>query len=304
MPDYIRRGGLDVAPPPWICADVGITVFYVHADASRLQEICERTLNVPSGLDPKNASLTRLKYRPVVSWVALTFQSFTGMHSGAPADPAGSVREFHTYAESAFWVMVEDSSGRQLLIPYMFIDDGTCMAAGREIYGFPKEFGTIATPTAADPTQPRFSVEALAVAAGSAEAHKSLILECVHVSTGHLPYAVPSLDPDQILESEAINRMQAVFRLFLNGSLDFVFLREIRALGGMAGSDLQQVTSACASVKPDLRSLRILRDYELRIPPLDSHPIARDLGLPSGPISVPFGFQCRCAFSLGTGRLV
>src|SRR5688500_11199951 len=110
MANYVRRGGLDISPPPWDCQQVEAAVFYVRADPKRLQAICDRTLNAPSG--------GRLAYTSHLSWVALTFQKFRNMRSTSGHSWHG---ESHAYNEAAFWMLVEGGHGPELLIPYMFV---------------------------------------------------------------------------------------------------------------------------------------------------------------------------------------
>lgn len=303
MANYVRRGGLDVSPPPWRCDDIHATIFYVQADSRKLQALCDRTLNQPSGPDPAHPELTRLKFKPTVSWVALTFQRFEKMRSTAPLDPGSLVRESHSYGEASFWVMVEDQVGVRLLIPYMFIDDGICCAAGREIYGFPKEYGSIDIPDAGDPQPARFSIKALAVTSGATDAQNQTILECVRRRSGRPSYLLGPQDPTIVPPDAAITAMTALYKLLVSGALDFVFLRQFRALGGGTGADLQQVTTAQASPFK-LTSIRILLDYELLLPRLSSHMISADLGFAVAPVAVPFGLQCRLAFTLNGGKIL
>jgi Acetoacetate decarboxylase (ADC) len=300
-PTHVRRGGLDVSPPPWQCDDLEGTVFLVEGNRAALQAVCDRTLNAPSG--------GRLDYRPVVSWVALTFQAFRGMRSISPASPLG---ESHTYKEAAFWIIVKDSRGphdrAELMIPYMFIDDWVALAAGREIYGYPKEHASLTIPPIASPPL-RFAVEALAVPTRGAAASPAMIVECVArnpllaAEWALLENVWPQIEVLAGIGG-ALERMWDLIKMLIAQRLDFVFLRQLRALGGGPGTDLQQVTAASAN--PFItRDMRILADYELHLPPFASHPIAADLGLsPGGIVDAPLGFQCRAHFTLQPGAVI
>jgi hypothetical protein len=278
-------------------------MFYVKGDGASLQEICDRTLNKPSG--------GRLEYKPVVSWVALTFQKFGGMHSTSPASP---FQESHTYSEASFWIVVEDaraSRGVEFLIPYMFIDDWVALAAGREIFGYPKEYATVTIPPIASPPS-LFVVDALAVPSRKpgAAATNSRILQCV----ARIPDKAVELHPrgdfwpdvtDLIGAGGRLSSMSVLIQRFLGLRLDLVFLRQFRPLAGGAGADLQQVVAAAARPFTVHGLPHILLDYELRLPPLDSHPIARDLGLAQGGVvDVPLGFQLRADFTMQPGTVL
>jgi hypothetical protein len=311
LPGYVRRGGLDVAPPPWKCDQIRASIFYLLADEASLQEVCDRTLNRPSGAHPTQPGRARLNYKPLVNWVALTFQGFTGMRSVAPGDPGSALREAHTYSEASFWIMVEDSNGLEVLIPYMFIDDGIAQAAGREIYGFPKEHAAVTIPPEEDPLQSRFAVEALAVRdSGDPTAARSLILECVpggdHAAAFRPAGMQSGPDIQRLIAADGVlEKMGKLIMALASGRLDLVFLRQFRALGGGAGADLQQVVAASADPFALGFPHNILLGYELRLAQIASHPIARDLGLPIGrPVDVPIGFQCNIGFTLQPGRVL
>lgn len=307
QPSYVRRGGLDVSPPPFRCDSIGATIFYVDATPGALQAICDRTLNAPSGPDSAQAGQTRLKYRPLVSWVALTFQTFAGMRSVGAPDAGSTLREWHSYSEASFWVMVVASNGLELLIPYMFIDDGVMMAAGREIYGFPKEHAAITLPPAEDAAQSRFAVDALAVAAASVNpaATQRPILECVARGTAPVSLAGAGHALEQLIAKPgALHLMSTLVQELATPDLEFVFLRQFRALGGGSGAELQQVVGATAKPFSLGWPHTLLLDYELRLTALASHPIAADFGFAGPVVDVPLGFQCNMSFILQPGRVL
>jgi hypothetical protein len=313
MVNYVRRGGFEPTPPPWRCDDIHVTVFYLAADPTKLQELCDRTLNLPSGPDPRHSGQTRLKYQPCVSWVALTFQRFTNLHSIAASDAGSPILGNHTYSEAAFWVLVMDpaAGGLKVMIPYMFVDDNMCLAAGREIFGFPKEFADIALPPATDLRPLRFAVDALAVGRGTQQATRQPIFSCVRkvftvpASLEQLRVASTEAVVEALSQDQVLANMGALYNEFLSGSLTFAFLRQFRALRGGPGADLQQVTTAVATpFRIHLPSVRILLNYELHLSDLQTHTITQDFGFAANPLSVPFGFQCNLAFTLREGDLL
>jgi len=139
---YARRGALDVPPPPWRSEDVQLDAFYLHGDLAALQRLCDRSFNAPSG--------GQMQFRPVTRYVVLTFQRLHNLRSQAPGcETLGTLN----YCEAAFWVFVQQYDregdkvgGTVLAIPYIFAQNSLAVAAGREIYGFPKEYATVAMP--------------------------------------------------------------------------------------------------------------------------------------------------------------
>ena len=76
------------------------------------------------------------------------------------------------------------------------------------------------------------------------------------------------------------------------------------ATGAAAGCDYQSVVSGPQD-PVQLKSLRMLKGrYALELPPLDSHPIATDLGLKvvDGCVDVTIAAKIGCAFTQAPGH--
>ena len=215
-----------------------------------------------------------------------------------------------TYTEACFWVLVQDRSQdnapARLLVPYIFLDNPVAVAAGREIYGFPKEQAVLAIPS---PGTVGY-VECLTAATLAAQAPATMggrLLTCGYQSIVTFPDTLLLQPPppgilkgDGLHSSFEVAQGLAVFvQLILGMQLPFVFLREIRALGGGPGCDLQQIVSANAALS-DLGMPGFDGMYRLQIGSWASHPVAHDLGLVTSPAdggldvvgaSIGFGFE-------------
>ena len=311
--DHVRRGGLDVLPAPWRCDDVQLDAFYLHGDLDALQALCDRTIN--------NPSQGCLDFRPSTRYVVLTFQRLVNLRSLAPGcETLGG----HTYCEAAFWVFTQryDRQGNKvgdqaLLIPYIFAENSVAVATGREVYGYPKEYAAVGMPLrGAAPND--YTVRGLAVPEfkqGAIAVPDTEILRCKRIDDSTLKgvgHAAGELIGD-LLTAARTGRMGDTALALVGESitaltkkrLDLVYLREIRALAGGKGCDIQAVTTA--SEDPlELNALRLLRGrYSLQLPPLASHPIAADLGLALGAdntVDVMMGLEIDLAFTLSTGK--
>jgi acetoacetate decarboxylase len=283
-PTLIRRGGPETLPPPWKCDDIAVTVFYVPADQAALMRLCDRCLNAPCG---------RTQYRPLVDYVALTFQQFTGLHSLAlPAADRLTI----SYRETSFWVIVQDAAQpdrpAEVLIPYIFVDNWLALASGREIIGFPKELADRIQPPVRLASGTAFAdsyVEALAAQLPNDRATTQRILTCSPVF---------GIETDRTLA-----RASRLLELLLSGKLPMVFLREIRAVGGGTDCDIRQLIGAVADPF-DIRwqTIRpILTPHRLVLPAVASHPIAADLGLGASPVHIPFGLEFDLSFVVNPG---
>jgi hypothetical protein len=292
MTSYVRRGGLDVQPPPWLCPLARASVFALHAQPGALQQLCERTLNVPSA--------GRLAFKPVLNTVVLTFQDLDGLHAtGAHVDQPIS----HRYSEACFWVMVQDAnlpgSPARLLIPY---------------YGYPKEMAEIVLPS---PGQVG-SVAALAasqMAAGQTSVRRAQLIACSPL--GWPPFSAESLLQSPVLadvssalaagfDEGLVKALAAFFDMLIKQRLAFVFLRQIRGLAGGDGCDLQQVVAAHARViSPGVPSYAGM--FRLCFPSFASHPIASDLGLNLAAAdqgTQAIGGLIEFGFELGAGQIL
>jgi hypothetical protein len=128
-----------------------------------LQAACDAQLNAPMGQPGR--------FRVLAPFVILSITAMDAVSSElAPFSNQGSLTE----REAMFWIPVTDTKAPLLQplsfhIPYTFLDNPIALAAGREIYGFPKDPADITMP--ADPATPgNFVVDALTVVAFSSNA--------------------------------------------------------------------------------------------------------------------------------------
>ena len=299
MADYARRGGLDVQPAPFVCNFIDARLFGMAAHHGALQDLCDRTFNIPSG--------GQVRYAPYLNAVVLTFQRMNRLYSSS-LDANAPVAL--TYTEACFWVMVQDKARDdapiELLVPYIFLDNSLAVATGREIYGFPKEHAVLEIPSQGTPG----FVECLTAATLANQAPTTVggrLLTCGYV--GIVPFPDSMLlepPPPDIFRStanldsdiEVAHSLAAFVQLILGGRLPFVFLREIRALGGGPGCDLQQIVSANAALV-NIGVPSFQGRFRLQIGRWASHPVAQDLGLALAPdnglnvigASINFGFE-------------
>jgi hypothetical protein len=199
------------------------------------------------------------------------------------------------------------------MIPYIFAGNSVAVATGREIYGYPKEFATLCMPERAAPAD-EYTVRGLAVACHAPAAPampETEILRCSRVDRSVLAglgHAARELGEDVLmafknrrLAETPLALMAESVEALLTRRIDLVYLRQMRALCGGAGCDMQMVTTAREDPL-EINGLRLLRGrYELTLPPLDSHPIAADLGLSvrnGNKVDVLIGAEIDLAFTL------
>jgi hypothetical protein len=136
-PRYVERPG-EIAPnQPFLQTGVKLYNFVLRADRQNLQAIVDRQLNEPAGGAVEYAAAA-----PFVLFACSRAPVSSSMH---PLDRGkGHMPEI----DLAFWVPVlamDRKAGVQIpdrlvwLLPFVYVDSAPAMAAGREIYGFPKQ---------------------------------------------------------------------------------------------------------------------------------------------------------------------
>lgn len=127
---YIEAVDRPYPSQPYQLSNCRIDAFWVDADIDKLQQISNAMFSSPTGGE--------VRYRIITSKLVIFLADIKAMRSTVDTSDAPWVSEY----DFALWAVAvrERPSPRKLVfIPlYLFVDHGTAMAAGREVYGFPK----------------------------------------------------------------------------------------------------------------------------------------------------------------------
>jgi hypothetical protein len=137
LPAYVEHGGEIACRHPADALGSRMYGFVLNADRDRLDEYCDRCFNDPTGGEEQ--------WTAVGNQVLLNFVDIPTMGSTDTGDVYLGVTHER---EAAIWFPVYEP-GRDAVawaIPYMFVDSGFALAGGREVYGFPKQLGTLNIP--------------------------------------------------------------------------------------------------------------------------------------------------------------
>ena len=138
---------------PYAARNATQFIFLLRADAARLAATFARDFGTPSG--------GAVEVRPALGLVILAVSRIPAIKSAAPPDSelGGGIGEL----EVAFLAMGIDVRRRRpvVCVPYLFVDSGMAVAAGRELFGLPKQHGFIAIDGAEAPA--RITVDALSI---------------------------------------------------------------------------------------------------------------------------------------------
>jgi len=310
-PIYVDYGGLATCPSPVDCTNSTLYSFFLNGDRRALLDLCQRVFTRPSK--------GQVDVRPLVPYVMLTFGDVEKIK---PQLPPWSRMGYAAESQVAFWipvVVVRGGVAVQLgwFVPHMWVDNPLSLSGGREIYGFNKNGGRIVLPDAHNSA--RFSLEAyggnydrderagwhplIKVTAANrgglaiGEERWDGLSEVVAAAQQALmvPGADAASDPQLALPERIFDDV-----LRLKGAPQF-YLRQFRWIEDGLRASPRQITSSGVTIKRiEGRRLRSTFDFELE--PLDSHPVAAELGLNNQRTRV--AFELEMDFVLENGEAV
>lgn len=142
FPAYISRSADYNSGLPYSFIGARYYNFILRGDMDRLQALCDRYINRPSGF--------KVAVGPLVPYVIVTFADYPKAYSEA-LDPAKY--GFMQYQEAVFTIVLRRRQGLCGLgeeslsfIPYLFLDNPRAITAGREVFALPKVHGRVHIP--------------------------------------------------------------------------------------------------------------------------------------------------------------
>jgi hypothetical protein len=306
MPLYVARGGEQELLAPCGLQGSQFYVFLLKADTTKLQALMDRLFNQPSG--------GAVKYEAFWDHVALMFTHVDRLSSSDPA------QGWAAYGDIAMWVPVIDRSAGGLvpafkMYPvYMIVDNGSTMATGREMYGFPKEMGWFL-----EPQTPEFLGDLAADVLGyernstTKQTIRTRLWTIQRSSGDATPATTPVSDAKGLIHelerglkglfSNLSAEALILFNLLRDGlATPALGLKQFRDIADPTRAVFQSIVEAPLGIK-HFRSASILGDqYSFILNDLVTHPVAEDTGLVIGPQQVSFAFWLYADFELGTGK--
>lgn len=310
---FIRYAGNFLVQQPFALRRARTFGFAVDGDRDRLQALCDRCLNL--------APDTR--YTVVSSTVLLAFMDMARVSSALPAEAARGAfteRELNV----SILLAAEEKHGPLWLpkrlvwhMPLLWLDSSNAMIAGRDIYGFPKQYGRIAMPRA-EGEKAKFSAKSEVLHRFDPAARAELLPVATVRRTDAA--AVEFERPFGLLAGVIGGFVEEVLRLtdpllFLGASLgdltadrllNFVFLRQLPSIVDSSRACYQSIAEA-SSLPRGFHGGGFLRgDFAVTIPYHDSVPWAYELGLTAHRADVTLqphaAFHLDVDFDLSAGR--
>jgi hypothetical protein len=289
LPAYVEFGGLGSAPGPLQCDDTTLYVFGLKADHAKLDALCQKAFNTPTG--------GAVDYRPLGDNVIVTFGVVGAIRPTLePWHSMGAVRE----PQVGFWIPVArvEPDGERLeaqdfgmFCAAMMLDNPISLLSGREDYGYPKTMGWSEMPAAATDASTPFTLDVFGMNFGGdehPERRRLMELAPVGAQLSEAELAIGDIltvgewIKDMLFEKPEVELglhfAFAFGKALEDHKVNQVFLKQIRATADGRRADVQQVVVAPA-VTSNVKVSQLVHDYDLSIQHLDSHPLQDELGI-------------------------
>lgn len=317
LPTYVRRPAEVVHQQPYACLGTQLYGFYLRGDAATMQQrLVDPILNAPTG--------GRVDYRVLTDYVMVTYAFASRGTSLLPPDNGVGWVPEKSWTAWIPLVAVKKELGisvaeRLVFYPaYICVDNSWSIAAGREVYGFPKSHGPLDIPKAGEPPT-AFSASALVMkvfgpnnegeiaplmqVTQTAQSTRSetrwrdldeAVKAIAHMWSAHSgQWIVPGLD-----------LIVDILRLVTKEEVPGVFLKQFRDAADGTRACYQAIIEAGSFVTSFHSGGLLTGTYTATIADYDSHPLASDLGLAAGPVPLELAFEANFDFTVRGGREV
>lgn len=304
-PPYAMIANRSIGLGPYVQTGGQLHTFCIDGDAHKIDAFLHSMFGAPSG--------GAVEYEAATSKLFLSFAYFPSVRAmGPPDDTRGIVPE----RDAALWALARRKGTlfEFRWIPlWLFVDDGSAMSTGREVYGFPKQLGVFDMPITPPPSQGPFRM--------SAKVMNPFAPTTVSTLEPMFEFeAVPGTSGGSPLTNLADGLLSKIGSVLRSGTVEGLE----KALGGksflfdvpVTMAFLKQfpathdTTKACfqSIVEADARTLKVRNagwtatEFRGRVFSYDSHPYADALGIPTGQISVGSALFADFDFEMELGK--
>lgn len=310
LPIFAEHPSNVVKRLPYVGFDATLQGFLFQSNRNLLQHVCDEMINTPSG--------GAVKFRALSSHVFLTALYQPRVQSDDPVDrTTGYVEEI----DLAFWILTfggrtDDMLGWRLrwLPVWLFVDTGSAIAAGREVFGYPKHQASFTRAITAPFDDAKVTVKTLAfVNSGPDERAQEWPLLSLDPVDAHAKHhtSTPTVfeqvtgalreflegHPDTLGRTN--NVLENIALPFVN--MPMIFLKQFRDVHTPGRACFQAVTAVPVESRHIDKVGFFPTAYRLTINKAKSHPIEEVLGLHTGQTS-EFGFWLIQDFYVGFGE--
>lgn len=303
LPRYIEYGGRVSSPAPFLTTGGTLRAIPLKADAGKLDEIVDRTLNGPAQ--------GTVEYRAIGSSVLLQLGGFDAVRCTLPPfDTWGTVEE----VQASFWIPVVQ--GREVMgtfvaerfgmtAPYVIVDNPMSYVGGRDVYGYAKSQGKFTpadgigekasvkvyggdfTPSSKAKWRPFLDVEAITPAPGTVA---SALAGAAQVAAEFVPGFLQALADDSDLVMPGFKLQAQLVKALAKGQGNQIFLKQFRDAADGTRACYQAIVEGPVTVSK-VRATPTGRTWRVTLHDLDSHPIGDELGLQTQDVGTAFDVE-------------
>jgi hypothetical protein len=304
-------------PPPIVFQDATLHGFVLKGSHAAMQSQVDTLLNEPAA--------GAAQYLVLSDYALLYFATFPHSYFASMQQMGWS-----TEREVGIWIPVIKLSvqdGVKVAVqlccftPYIFVDNAVALTAGREVYGFFKEYGWISLPDDPGSAASGYGLETIGakVFSPQTEIKRIGLLTVTPTSGAGAAPAAPAAAPTAAWSSpeEAMVRIARVMGLphslaaeglqlaasewdrLLKVPTPLVFLKQFRDVGSNTDACYQAITEASAAVSA-FRGVEFASGFDFELQDLASHPIGTDLGITSQSVAMAFSSGFDMTFLGGT----
>jgi uncharacterized protein with NAD-binding domain and iron-sulfur cluster len=311
LPRYVEFGGRADSPGPFRCQQGRLRGLLLRGEMGRIEDLVQRTLTEPAA--------GTVEYRPLTDRVLLLAGAFGDVTSTTPPyDEWGSVRE----VQLSLWVPVLARRGGGtvfvadrlcLAVPYLLVDNPMSYLGGRDNYGYAKTMGRF-EPEEGVGEELRVEAYGGNFAVGETAGWNPL-LELAPTGSARAAEAPAEMDgpadfarylagglldehPGGELALPGLQLGAELLGDMLRGRATQVFLKQFRDVADGAHACYQSVVEAPLQVTR-VACRPSLQEWRVTVHSLDSHPVARELGVASQVASL--GFELEMDFVIEEG---
>jgi hypothetical protein len=304
LPDYVDGGiGIPVFRGPYLQREAHITAFLLPARIEALRSLCDTYFGTPSG--------GAVKVSPLGPYVLLLYAEMQIQSLDERDEAIGWMHE----TEVSFWTPVTSGAGHATwFLPYLFVDNPYAIAAGREVYGFPKTWGQFEKPASIQ--NPEFTVDVW----GFTEFDPQVEGKTQRLLETRKSDAAQDTPPETWTSWDAAR--SALIRLLFKDwepqagdgggtqwfemleKMPLVFLKQFRDAADSHKACYQAIVEAPVQLTTFHGGGFVDADYTVTCQPLASHPLPETLGLnvdSSGTMQALATFWLHVDFTLGAG---
>ena len=288
-PAYVDGGpGFPVFRGPHAQQAAQLAALFFDADPQPLTALCNQYLNFPSG--------GHIRYVPLLPKVIVIFADMFVASRDERDGQVGRLPE----TEVSFWIptvalrnigslFVPDHLA--WFLPYLFVDESNSIATGREVYGFNKQHAYFEKPASIQ--HPAFAVDVLGIKhfTPRATGQRERLLDLRRIGDAPIderPGTWQSWDDAQTealpellktVAADTKNKLVEIATMLVTHPMRLVFLKQFRDIADTRRACYQAIVEAPLTLLQFQQGGSLSGDYVLRVNPLDSHPLARTLGL-------------------------